>query len=233
MTKPIIIVSCTARAERDRSELLLAQSFDHGGFDKFADLDITWSNRLGLSAAYNQKLRKYAASGVEFIVFAHDDVYMDDLKLADKLQAAHTGLGYHIIGAAGAVQVKVAEPTLWHLMAERSQHRGFVHHFTNNGLIHCSSFGVTPSEVVLIDGVFMAVHLPSVLEKGWEFNENYEFHHYDLASCLDAKKAGLSLGVYPIHLIHESPGLDSLSNPAWRASNQRFLAEYGSGGSGA
>jgi hypothetical protein len=230
MSKSIVLVSCTAQPEENRSRLLLAQSFDHGGFDRFAALDVVWDNRLGLSSAYNAKLRKYAATEVEFLVFVHDDVYIDDLKLPDKLTAAHAKLGYDIIGAAGAVQARVAEPALWHLMSERTQHRGFVHHFLDNGQVHCSSFGPTPSEVVLIDGVFMAVHLPSVVRKGWQFNENYEFHHYDLASCLDAKKKGLRIGVYPIHIIHESPGLDSTSNPTWRASNQRFLTEYGAGG---
>ena len=230
MSKSTVLVSCTAQSEENRSALLIAQSFDHGGFEKFAELDMVWDNATGLSSAYNEKLRKYAATDVEFLVFVHDDVYIDDLKLPDKLNAAHEKLGYDIVGAAGAVQAKVAEPALWHLMSDRTQHRGFVHHFLNNGQVHCSSFGPTPSEVVLIDGVFMAVHLPSVVRKGWEFNENYKFHHYDLASCLDAKNKGLKIGVYPIHIIHESPGLDSFSNPSWRESNQRFLAEYGPGG---
>jgi hypothetical protein len=227
MTKPVVIVSCTVQQEENRSGLLLAQSFDHGGFATFAELDIEWSNKAGLSSVYNDRLKKYSHSGADFLVFVHDDVYIDDLKLLDKLTAAHGQLGYDIIGAAGAVQAKVGNPALWHLMSDRREHRGFVHHFLNNGQVHCSSFGPTPSEVVMVDGVFIAVHLPSVLRNGWQFNENYEFHHYDLASCLDAKKKGLKIGVYPIHIMHESPGLDSFSSPTWLASNHRFLEEYG------
>lgn len=227
MGKSCVIVSCTARDERERSELLIAQSFEHGGFNAFADLDVVWSNRKGLSAAYNVKLEEYGATDVEFLVFVHDDVYIDDLKLVDKLRTAQRNLGYQIIGAAGSVRVKVSHPGLWHLMADRTQHRGFVQHFLGNGQIIGSAFGPTPCEVVLIDGLFMAVHLPSVREKGWKFNENYDFHHYDLSSCLDAFQKGLRIGVYPIHLIHNSWGLDSCDNPSWSASNQRFLQEYG------
>lgn len=227
MSKSCVIVSCTASSSRDTSELLVVKSFENGGFETSASLDVLWSNRLGLPAAYNSKLRDYEATDVEFIVFVHDDVYIDDLKLIDKLKVAHRNLGYQIIGAAGSTRARISHPSLWHLMSDRVHHRGFVHHFVGDGQIYGSSFGPTPSEVLVMDGLFMAVHLPSVREVGWQFNENYEFHHYDLSSCLDAVKLGLKLGVYPIHLIHASPGLDSLDSPIWSASNQRFLREYG------
>jgi hypothetical protein len=230
MSTPVVMVSCTTRSEQDRSKVLLAQSFDHAGLGRFAKLDVVWENKEGLSCAYNRKLNEYANTGAEFIVFVHDDVYIDDLKLVDKLETAHRHLGYHIIGAAGAARVQIGDPSLWHLMSAPTDHRGFVQHFLQNGQVYCTSFGPTPSEVVLIDGLFMAVHLPSVLAKGWKFNENYDFHHYDLASCLDAVKKGLRVGVYPIHMIHESPGLESAAHAQWRVSNQRFLAEYGTSG---
>ncbi len=213
---------------QDQGDLLLCQSFLHGGFGKFAELDMVWNNEEGLPAVYNRKLRQYAGSGAEFVVFCHDDVYLDDLKLHDKLSAAHRNLGYHIIGAAGAAKVKVAYPSLWHTMSDPGEHRGYVHHFSKTGQVVCTSFGPTPSQAVVIDGLFIAVHLPSIVASEWKFNENYTFHHYDLASCLDAAAKGLKVGVYPIHMIHESPGLDSFSNTNWRASNERFLAEYGS-----
>jgi hypothetical protein len=228
MSDQVVIVSCSQQSVQDRGNLLLCQSFDHGGFGKFANLDMVWGNTDGLPLVYNRKLRQYAGSGAEFLVFCHDDVYLDDLKLHDKLAAAHRNLGYHIIGAAGAAKVKVAYPSLWHIMSEPKERRGYVHHFSKTGQVFCTSFGPTPSQVVVIDGLFIAVHLPSIVATGWKFNENYQFHHYDLASCLDAAAKGLRVGVYPIHMIHESPGLDSFSNPNWRASNERFLAEYGS-----
>jgi hypothetical protein len=228
MSVKVVIVSCSQRPEEGRGELLLCQSFDHGGFARFAELDMVWGNAEGLPVVYNRKLEQYSGKDVEFLVFSHDDVYLDDLKLGDKLEAAHRNLGYQIIGAAGAARVKVAYPSLWHVMSEPRDRRGYVHHFSETGQVFCTSFGLTPSEVVVLDGLFVAVHLPSVLASGWRFNENYEFHHYDLASCLDAATKGLKVGVYPIHMIHQSPGLDSFSNPSWRSSNERFLAEYGS-----
>lgn len=227
MSPKVVIVSCSQRSSQERDKVLLAQSFDHGGFTQSAHLDVVWGNTEGLPAVYNRKIAEYSKTDAEFLVFVHDDVYLDDLKLCDKLVTAHRSLGYDLIGAAGAAKVKVAHPSLWHLMSEPKERRGFVHHFSKTGQIFCTSFGLTPSQAVVVDGLFIAVHLPSVVSKGWKFNENYDFHHYDLASCLDAISKGLKVGVYPIHMIHESPGLDSFSNPSWCASNDRFLAEYG------
>jgi hypothetical protein len=227
MSPRLVIVSCTKRSPESRADLLIAQSFDHGGFCRFAELDIVWENSEGLPSVYNRKMLQYAETSVEYLVFVHDDVYLDDLKLPDKLVTAHEKLGYEIVGAAGAAKVKVGHPSLWHVMSDPAARRGYVHHFSKTGQVQCTSFGPTPSEVAVIDGLFIAVHIPSARQKGWRFNENYEFHHYDLASSLDAVALGLTVGVYPIHLIHESPGLDSLSNPGWVASNQRFLLEFG------
>jgi hypothetical protein len=232
MSSRFVFVSCTERPRESRGDLLVAQSFDHCGFGGRAELDIVWENSEGLPAVYNQKLSQYAASSVEYLVFLHDDVYIDDLKLLDKLFTAHERLGYHIIGAAGAVKVNLAYPSLWHLMSESSSRRGFVHHFLQDGRVHCTSFGPTPDRVTVIDGLFIAVHLPSVRNRGWKFNEKFKFHHYDLACSLDAVALGLTVGVYPIHMIHGSPGLDSFSNPGWVESDRVFLMEYsGRGGS--
>jgi hypothetical protein len=226
MDPTLVIVCCTQKSLEQHSEVLLHQSFESGGMNQFSKLDMVWNNSEGLPVVYNRKLREYAGSGAEFLVFVHDDVYIDDLKLQDKLRQACYGLGFKIIGVAGATSLNIAFPTLWHLMAERKHHRGFVHHGAGGIQTVASNFGPTPAEVLIMDGLFMAVHLPSVVNSGWQFNEQYRFHHYDLSSCLDAFAAGIKMGVFPIHLIHLSQGLESISNPEWRESNDRFLSQY-------
>jgi GT2 family glycosyltransferase len=227
MDPKVVIVSCTEKHPENASEVLLFQSFHSGGMDGFATLDMVWGNSEGLSTAYNRKIAQYAGSGVDFLVFVHDDVYLDDLKFADKLQKAHSILGFQIIGVAGAAALDIEFPTLWHLMAKKEHRRGFVHHSIGGMQTEATNFGPTPAEVIILDGVFMAIHLPSIVAAGWRFNENYRFHHYDIASCLEAFKLGLKMGVFPIHLIHLSQGLSSFSDKLWRESNDVFLAEYG------
>jgi hypothetical protein len=75
----------------------------------------------------------------------------------------------------------------------------------------------------------MAVHVPSIMKTSWKFNENYTFHHYDLASCIDANRQRLKIGVAPINVIHSSPGLMSVNDAIWSKSNDQFLKEYGTG----
>jgi hypothetical protein len=188
---------------------------------------MVWNNADGLPYVYNRKIREYAGNGVDFLVFVHDDVYIDDLKIYDKLRQARYGLGFSIIGVAGATSLNISFPTLWHLMADRKYQRGFIHHTAGGAQTEVTNFGTTPSEVLIMDGVFMAIHLPTIVQSGWQFNENYKFHHYDVSSCLDAFAAGIRMGVYPIHLIHLSHGLDSGSDKTWKDSNDLFLSQYG------
>jgi hypothetical protein len=49
-----------------------------------------------------------------------------------------------------------------------------------------------------------------------------------MASCIDANRKGLKIGVYPIHVIHQSPGLLSVEDKLWKTSNEKFLQEYAS-----
>ena len=89
-----------------------------------------------------------------------------------------------------------------------------------------TSFGPTPSRVVLVDGLFMAVSLKSALDSDWKFNESFTFHHYDLSSCLDANAKGLKIGVSPINVIHGSPGLRSINETKFIQSEKIFLETY-------
>ena len=184
------------------------------------------NNTTGLSEVYN-KILDEKAKDYECIVFAHDDVFIDDAFIIDKLSDGFSVAGYDIIGVAGGLNPVIRAPALWHVMCKREDLRGFAGHFTGNmSSIFMTSFGTSPSRVALLDGLFIAVNTKRVLETGWKFNEHYEFHHYDLASCLDANKLQLKLGVLPIHVIHESHGLSDANDKKFKRSEALFLAEY-------
>jgi hypothetical protein len=230
MEPTTVIISCTQKSSNQTADILLYQSFEHGGMNRLCRLEMIWENVESLPVVYNRKIREHTNSGVEFLVFVHDDVYIDDLKLNDKLTQAYRSFGFKIIGVVGATELNICFPTLWHLMADKKHQRGFVHQSCGGPQTIVTNFGPTPSEVLAIDGLFMAVHLPSIIESGWRFNEKYRFHHYDISGCLDASKMGLKIGVFPIHLVHLSKGLRSVSEPEWRDSSDLFLSEYGANG---
>jgi Glycosyltransferase like family len=184
------------------------------------------NNKEGLSKRYNEFL--YSEHIYDYIVFCHDDVYFDDALLGAKLEKYHKD--YDIIGVAGGNNCKIQAPALWHLMCGgfgSGNLHGAVAHLHNR----CSmttSFGPTPARVAIIDGVFMSVNVKKVKNVGWKFNENYTFHHYDIASCLDANQKKLKIGVAPIHLTHASPGLRDFNDKAFQKNQTQFLKEYAS-----
>ena len=227
MNPKVVIVSCTRKLQEEAKSLPLYRSWADGLNTPNYKLDITWDNTDGMSAVYNRKIQEYKDSEVEFLVCVHDDVYIDDLKLYEKLRLAKEKLGYDIIGLAGGLNPRLTNPALWHIMTDRNQQRGEVAHPAgNNNQTMTTAFGPTPSRVAIADGLFLALHMPSILKTDWKFNENYTFHHYDISSCIDANRAKLRIGVYPIHVIHSSPGLMSIHEDSWAKSNEKFLKEY-------
>lgn len=222
----ICIFSCTKGNNEKETEL-------YRSCVEFDELDIFFKkeNTDGLSKAYNTFLYSKDADEYDVVIFCHDDLFIDDLKLKSKLEKAFN-LGFDIVGLAGCVNPKIQKPALWHLMAGGFQGgnlRGIVGHFADEKTdeYFITSFGRTPCRVAILDGLFLAVNVKKAKSVNWKFNENYTFHHYDIASCLDANSKKLKLGVYPIHVMHRSHGLkhfDKLFND----SEETFLKEYSS-----
>lgn len=223
--KPVLIVSCTQQSNQEDTQLWKSWNEFTDKHDYYT-IEFIANNTKGLSECYNKFITTNNAEKYDFIVFVHDDMFIDDLKLIDKLYKAHNELGYDIIGIAGGINPEIRYPALWHLMCTKNHHRGQASHPSGKGQIYTTAFGPTPSRVVIADGCLLAIHLPTAIKMNWKFNENYKFHHYDISSCIDAHLKGMKVGVYPIHTIHSSPGLDSLEDKNWYNSNNLFLKEY-------
>ena len=199
--KKLLIVSCTKLSDTDKTSTLLWGSLDDNGFTGRSDVDIVFvtDNAIGLSAVYNRFLTNTYLLAYENIAFIHDDVYVDDPKLVRKLNDAHSK--YDIVGVAGCVNPSIQHPALWHIMCGNADNRrGYAFHFLSNdhsttGPISVASFGPTPARVALVDGLFVSVKTSAILRSKWKWNEAFEFHHYDIASCIDANAKGLKIGV--------------------------------------
>lgn len=216
----ILIISCTQKKATDDDPQILKSSTGPNCF-----ITTVWENKESLSKVYNSYLTKEFADEYDCVLFVHDDVLINCANLAEQLEEAFKQ--FDIVGLAGGIDPKIQHPALWHIMCERQNHRGFVAHPCNQTQLMVTSFGPSPSRVVILDGLFLAVNLKPALEKQWKFNENYSFHHYDISSCIDAHRKGLKLGVWPIYAVHTSPGLLSIEDKMWAESNKKFLEEYG------
>lgn len=227
--KPILVVSATRNKKLDTKiyQSVAGISANHSAAE--LRLNIVENNKQGLPAVYNRFLDKKYLKKHDIVLFVHDDVFIDDLKLKGKLYNNLTQM-YDIVGLAGCIKPVIKKPALWHVMSQRENLRGFVHHekqITQDQIAtQVTSFGYTPCRVTIIDGLFMAVNLKQVISSGWKFNEQFDFHHYDIAACLDANKLKLKVGVAPIHVIHESPGLMNMNDIKWLQSQDKLLDLY-------
>jgi len=216
------VFSCTRKAD-EKETLLYKSCLELNDVDLF----IKTNNTEGLSKSYNKFLYSKEAEKYDYVIFVHDDVFIDDGKLDFKLTNAFKQ--YDIVGLAGCVNPTVQKPALWHLMAGGFQSgnlRGIVGHYDKNDSFYFTNFGPTPSRVVILDGLFLAVNLKKVKEVFWKFNEDYDFHHYDIASCIDANNKKLKLGVCPVYVIHKSPGLLNINDQNYTDSERKFLEYY-------
>lgn len=228
--KPVLVVSAT-RSDKTVNTLLckslLTISQNNSVVDKQYKLKIHAKNRRGLPDVYNQYINKKTLKQHDIVLFVHDDVYIDDLGCFDKLHNSIHTYGNDIVGLAGATQAKIQKPVLWHRMAEQKHYSGSVAHLDpHTELMYTTSFGPYPRRCLIMDGLFLAVNIKTAVEAGWKFNNNFKFHHYDIASCLDANRMKLKLSTCNIHVVHQSPGLMNYHDKSFQDSEQKFLQLY-------
>lgn len=177
-------------------------------------------NKEGLSKIYNKFINESYAG--KKLIFVHDDVLVEDLFWEEKLNIAFEK--YDIVGLAGSKRCDTSKPPAWHLMSEKHDHVGEVGH-SHQGIVWTSVFGKSDSRALILDGLFLAVNTDKLLETGLRFDENFDFHHYDMTLCLNANKKKLKMGVTPIRVIHFGLG-DSMNTNDWQVSAHKFDRFY-------
>ena len=171
------------------------------------DLQPTYKNTSSLCAVYNNYLTPENLKKYDCILFVHDDVFIDSINFLVQIRNSFKR-GFDVVGLAGGSKLQIKKPCLWHITCKRETLSGIVSHYQNNTDYSPTIFGPTPKEVVLLDGVFLAIRTKSIAKEKIKFDTNLKgFHYYDLKFCLDCHLAGLRLTTAPIHVIHESPGL--------------------------
>ncbi|HET6553624.1 MAG TPA: hypothetical protein VFG49_08810 [Dyella sp.] len=220
------IISATRFTEADFwAKSALGLSLRRMGFDTRLRLHVEFSNSRGLPDIFNPRIASAAPS--DFLLFVHDDVWLEDYFLFDRIAA---GLQtYEVLGVAGNRRRLPRQPA-WAFIDERftwddhSNLSGAVAHATNP-LGAVSWFGPAPAECELLDGVFLAARQSTLLERGVRFDPQFDFHFYDMDFCRTARRAGLRLGTWPICVTHQSGG--AFGGAAWRAKYRLYLEKWG------
>jgi hypothetical protein len=223
MSKLLIVICTQAKTETEFQELPIWSSLkkQYEANSPNVDFHVFKNNTRGLSVCYNEILAD-PNNANKTVLFVHDDVVLEDLFLYEKL----INSPYSITGLAGAKTFNKQSPKLaWHISANRQDYVGEVAHVNPKQEIWTTVFGPTKSRSLTVDGLFIACKVKDILDKGLTFDENFNFHFYDIAFCLRANEKKVSCGVLPIKVVHHGLG-DSMLTPEWEEANEKFKQAY-------
>ena len=228
--KPVIeIVSATLKTEDDfwmRSALGLSlKRLQH---DKRMRAHVYYQNRRGLPEIYNERILSDDAA--DFLIFMHDDVWIDDFYLVDRLIE---GLReFDVIGVVGNKHRQPYQPSWAFVQVDGGLSADAAENFSGSvahgadacGKISC--YGPAPSACELLDGLFLAASKSILLKAELLFDPRFDFHFYDLDFCRSAAKHGLKIGTWPICLTHQSGG--AFGTQEWESGRMQYFGKWGS-----
>lgn len=190
----------------------------------------TGANVRGLSEIFNLVIDQAAPD--TSVIFIHDDVYLNDWFFARRVLEALEH--FDVVGLAGSANPDLSQPSWgiefdehlnplgWQPDAQRS---GIVNHF-DYACPNVSVYGPTPAPCVLLDGVFLAMKMGVVKERGLRFDPRFRFHCYDIDFCRSAGEKGLRLGTWPIAVTHDSSG--GFASAEFKQSARAYLDKWAS-----
>jgi hypothetical protein len=192
----------------------------------FIELTLYDNNKKGLAALYNAAI-SHAADDPAILIFVHDDVHLCDFFWPWRI--AHGLRAFDIIGVAGNTRRVPGQPAwcfldtnyTWDSAEHLSGSVAHGHGFPPTDLSH---FGPSGRAVSLLDGVLLAAHSKTLLERHVYFDESFEFHFYDMDFCRRAEAQQLRMGTCTLSIIHESPG--AFGSPAWLEGYRRYLDKW-------
>ena len=175
-------------------------------------------NKYSLSEIYNKGLND---SENDIVVFIHDDLIFETTNITPKIiKLFQYNPRYGIIGLAGTTNLISGK---W--WEDRDSMIGQVKHQKDGKTWlnkYSETFGEFLKEVVLVDGLFIAVNKQVIKHK---FDEDFKgFHFYDLGFCLPNYLNNVKIGVTTkIKVIHKSIGE---VNKQWEKYKLLFEAKY-------
>ena len=195
----------------------------HEGID--VELDIHYENTSGLPKVYNKAIDN--STDFDFVVFVHDDVWINDHQFFSKVINSK----YDIVGAVGGCYWGVPsgypideKPLIWTTATCGRGASGFMNHDLKNGYFLPSSYGVAPKETTTLDGSII-IFTRKAIQAGLRWDEQFNFHFYDMDICFSAHRLGLNVGTANILLTHESVG-GSVVQPEFMASQRKFIEKW-------
>jgi hypothetical protein len=221
--KSIILVTATRSTEKEfwDTSILSPNLQLHEKIGNIENFHIEYENSTGLGTLYNKFITEDFKDNL--VLFCHDDITIDEINLKEKLNNASKE--FDLIGVAGTAKATCKKPVTWSNSPRDSWGGAVVHQVKDKpGQYYTSHFGIMPKRCVAIDGLFMCINVERYLETGVRFDEQFNFHFYDMSFSIDSVDKKMKVGVWNIPVTHLSHG--SYFNETWDTNEDRFLAKY-------
>ena len=224
--KPVRIVCGTRASQQDfLQKSALGRSLVAHRQANSVDVLLFPENTQGLSTIYNQAIEQ-ARDNPAILVFVHDDVHLCDFQWSERISEAVRV--FDVVGLAGNTR-RVPHQPAWAFVDdrftwdERRHLSGIVGHGTSFPC-EISNYGPPRRACKLLDGVLLAADSERLIESGVRFDEQFKFHFYDMDFCRQAELHGLTMGTWPLSVVHESGG--AFGTPGWRESFASYRNKY-------
>lgn len=229
--KSVVRIVCASRHNQQEflSQTQLGKSLQMLRTLEQVELCLFVNNRLGLSQVYNRAI-EMARQKPALLVFIHDDVLISDIFWVERLLA---GLQtFDIIGLAGNRCREPGQPS-WGFKSyinnqftwdQKTNLSGVIGHGTSFPPTNLSVYGPPGQAVKLLDGVLLASHSHTLIDSGLRFDERFTFHFYDMDFCRSAEKLNLTLGTWPLSVVHASGG--NFKSAAWKEGYASYLDKW-------
>ncbi len=230
---PLLFVTATRRpAQQFYTETALGRSLQAlRRMGMQCKLLIHGLHQSSLADAYNPAITPEHADHI--LVFMHDDVTVHDWHLGWHIQTALEK--FDVVGVAGCQTARGLQPGwafsktpgVW---APPNELLGWVSHDVTTQAATpvrrqvMSRYGHTHGRAALMDGVLLACRGRTLLDHDIRFDPQLAFHFYDLDFCQQVRRAGLTMGVWPLAITHHSGG--HFGSPQWHATHQTYLKKW-------
>jgi hypothetical protein len=181
-------------------------------------IEVINNGEKSLTKVYNEILNQ-AKNNI--VVLCHDDIIFEDKGWGNKLIKHFDKTNFGILGIAGTTSM----PSSGMWWEERNKMLGIVNHKHEGKQWeskYSTSLGNEAEKVVIVDGLFMAIHKDRIKS---DFIEDFDgFHFYDISFCFENYMQGVNIGViYNIKITHLSIGQ---TNEKWEENKIKFAEKY-------
>jgi len=172
-----------------------------------------------LSEAYNIILEK---SSNDIVILCHDDIYFDKKGWGNKIvKHFNKNPDYGILGLAGSISM----PDTGRWWDDNTKMKGIVNHEHEGKKWeskYSNSLGNKVEEVLLVDGLFIAINKNNIVHT---FDESVNgFHFYDIYFSFKNHLSGVKIGVmYDVRVTHLSIGQ---TNDEWEKNRILFTERF-------